>query len=115
MPSLSLQGTVETAIDLEPKARVQLLKDLREIAVKRAKIKQLEKEIKVANDKVEAVREESGMDSFEIDGFTVTLVAPVREVLNEQRLIALGCKVEWLKKATEQVPSQPYTKVTAPK
>jgi hypothetical protein len=115
MPGLSLQGTVGTEVQLEPKQRVALLKDLRLQEQKRQTVKKLEAEIAEIKSRIEAVREESGMDSFGIDGYTVTLVAPVRDVLNQKKLVALGCKTEWLEKATEKVPSTPYTKVTAPK
>ena len=115
MPALSLVGTVANEVQLAPKARVQLLKDLRLHAKLAQQIKDLEAQQKELKARVEAVREESGLDKFEIDGFNVTLVAPVRNVLNEKRLIALGCKVEWLEKATEQVPTTPYVKITAPK
>ena len=115
MPGLSLQGTVATEIQLAPKERVQLLRELKLWAQKKAAIKKLEAEAKELNAKIEALREESGLDTFEIDGYNVTLVAPVRSVLNEKRLIALGCKAEWITKAVEQVPSTPYTKITVPK
>lgn len=115
MAGIALQGTVENEVRLSPTQRVQLLKDLREFAKAKAQIKALEKKAADLNAKVDAVREAEGLDKFEIDGFSVTLVAPVRDVLDQKKLISLGCKVEWLTKATEKVPSQPYTKITAPK
>lgn len=115
MPALTLQGTVENSVQLAPAARVQLLKDLRLFAKKKAEIKKLEAEAKALNAKVDALREAEGLDKFEIDGFSVTLVAPVREVLDKQKLVALGCKVEWLTKATVSTPTEPYTKITSPK
>ena len=115
MPAISLQGTVTTEVQLAPKQRVALLKELRLRAQKKAEIAKLEAEVKDLTAKVEEVREELGLDTFEIDGHTVTLVAPVREVLNTKTLVSLGCKAEWLTKATEKVPSKPYTLITAPK
>jgi len=94
---------------------VALLKDLREYARIGQQIKALEERKKEVNAKVDAVREAEGLDKFEIDGFSVTLVAPVREVLDKQKLVALGCKVEWITRATESVPTKPYTKISAPK
>jgi hypothetical protein len=115
MPSLSLQTVTEGTLQLEPRARVALLKDLREHARIKAQIKALEAKAVMMVERIESVRDEAGVDAFEIDGFKVAIVAPVRDVLDKQKLVALGCKVEWLTKATEQVPSKPYTKVTAPK
>ncbi len=115
MPGLSLQGTVEQTAQLTTAQQVKLRKDLKLKAQLDQQIKELEAKKKSAVGRIDAVREEAGLDSFELDGFTVTLVAPVREVLDQKKLIALGCKVEWLQKATEKVPSTPYTKVTAPK
>lgn len=115
MAGVSLQGTVSEQVQLAPAARVQLLKDLRAFAKVSADIKALEKKKADLNTKVDALREVEGLDKFEIDGFSVSLVAPVREVLDKQKLVALGCKVEWLTKATEQVPTKPYTKITPPK
>jgi hypothetical protein len=115
MPGIALQGTVGTEVQLEPKTRVALLKDLKLYEQKCAMIKKLEKEKDTLKAKIEGVREETGLDTFEIDGFNVTLVAPVRDVLNQKKLIALGCKTEWLEKATEKIPSTPYTKISVPK
>jgi hypothetical protein len=112
---LALVGTVSNEVRLEPRQRVALLRDLRTRQELDQQIKALETKKKELTERVEAVREESGLDTFEIDGFTVTLVAPVRQVLNEKKLLSLGCKIEWLKKATEAVPSTPYTKISAPK
>lgn len=115
MAGISLQGTVGTEVQLAPKTRVALLKDLRLHASVKASIKKLEAQAAEINARVDAVREAEGLDKFEIDGFNVTLVAPVRDVLDQKKLVALGCKVEWITKATEKVPTKPYTKITAPK
>jgi hypothetical protein len=112
---IALQGMVEQTAQLTTAQQTKLRKDLKLKAKLDREIKLLEAQKKEAVDRIEEVREESGLDSFELDGFTVTLVAPVRDVLNQKKLIALGCKIEWLEKATEKVPSTPYTKVTAPK
>lgn len=115
MAGVSLQGTVTEQVQLAPAARVQLLKDLRAFAKAKADIKVLEAKAALLNAKVDALREAEGLDKFEIDGFSVTLVAPVREVLDKQKLVSLGCKVEWLTKATSSEPTKPYTKITPPK
>jgi len=115
MTGIALQGTVSNEVQLAPKTRVALLKDLRAHAKLKQQIKDLEAQAKALNDRVNAVREAERLDKFEIDGFSVTLVAPVREVLDKQKLVALGCKIEWLTKATEKVPTAPYCKITAPK
>lgn len=115
MPGIALMGTTTTEVQLAPKQRVQLLKDLRLRAQKKAAIAKLEAEVKDLTASVEMVREESGLDTFEIDGYTVTLVAQVRDVLDYKKLVALGCRTEWLEKATVKTPSKPYTLITAPK
>jgi hypothetical protein len=113
--ALSLMGTVEQSVQLTTAQQVKLRKELKLKAQYDREIKALEAKKKAAVAAISVIREESGLDTFELDGFTVTLVAPVREVLDHKALIALGCKVEWIEKATKLVPTEPYTKVTAPK
>jgi hypothetical protein len=113
--AISLVGTVEQTVTLTTAQQIKLRKELREYAKLSVQIKELEAKKKAANAKIAEVREEAGLDTFELDGFSVTLVAPVREVLDHKKLIALGCKLEWLEKATVLTPTAAYTKVTAPK
>jgi hypothetical protein len=61
------------------------------------------------------LRESTGEDALSIDGFSLALVQPVRKVLNQEKLIALGCAVAWIEESTELKPSKPYEKIVVPK
>jgi hypothetical protein len=113
--ALLLTGTVSQEAQLTTAQQVKLRKDLQLKAKLDKEIKALEAKKAEAVARVNAVREEAGLDTFELDGFTVTLVAAARKVLDHKKLVSLGCKLEWLEKATEMVPSTPYCKITVPK
>lgn len=115
MAKVSLQGTVTVGVDLTIEQKVKLRKSLQTKAKLDQEIKALEAKKAAVVAEVAAIREETGLDTFEFEGFNVTLVAPLRKVLNYKKLVALGCKLSWLTKATEDVPSEPYVKITAPK
>ena len=113
---MSLTATVSTTrqIKLAPSLRTKLLRELRAYAAVKEQIAALEH----AKDKHKAVigrlRDDTGEQSIKLDGFTVTLVAPVRSVLNKQKLIALGCAAEWIEESTELKPGKAYDKITLP-
>ena len=114
MPTLTATVTTTKDIVLKPALRRKLMTELRAYAAIKDQIAILEH----AKDKHKAVigalRDDTGEQSIALEGFKVTLVAPVRSVLNKQKLIALGCAAAWLEEATEQKPGRAYNKITLP-
>lgn len=115
-----LQQTVEP--DLAPEPDTQLTPTqqtlMRQVC---REYQQLDAQIKVLTEKRDAkktrlgqIRDEAGVQSLQFEGWKVTLVGGLRKVLNKKKLIALGCRKEWLDEAEELKPSKPYEKITAP-
>lgn len=113
---MSVTATVTTTkeIVLKPTVRRKLLTELKAYAALKADMDALKHAMDKKKATIGAIREETGEDSIELEGFKVSLVAPVRSVLNKQRLISLGCAAAWLEEATETKPARAYTKVTVP-
>lgn len=114
--SASTTATVSTTreVRLTARQRNELRASLRIYAELSAQIKALELAKAKAKDKADQVREDLGEQSIELDGFTVTLVAPVRKKLNEKKLIAQGVTMAQIEMATDHVLVRPYTKITVP-
>lgn len=116
MPTVSQMATVTTSkeIKLKPSIRTRLMKELRVYAELKGQLDAL----KLAMDKHKGVigqlRDETGEQSIKIEGFTVSLVAPMRSVLNHKKLISLGCAATWIEEATETKPSKSYEKISCP-
>lgn len=112
MPTLTTTQTATTEVTIAP----ALLKKLRlQVAVYQklaAEKKSIEAKMDAAKNAIEEVREQTDEISVNVDGTTITRVAPVRSVLNKTRLFALGCAPAWLNEAMELKPSKPYTKIT---
>ena len=115
--ALTTNATVSTTkeIRLEPSLRRKLLLRLKTWQSLDQQIKALELAKKKLSTEIGGLRDETGELSVELEGFTVTLVAPVRKVLNERKLISLGCAAAWIQEATDNVPSRSYNKITPPR
>lgn len=115
--ALATNATVSTTkeIRLDPSLRRKLLTKLKTWQTLDQQIKALELAKKKMNKEIGTLRDETGEMSVQLEGFTVTLVAPVRKVLNEQKLISLGCAAAWIQEATDNVPSRAYDKITPPR
>ena len=113
---LSTTATVSTTkeVKLEPNLARQLRMKLREYQAVADQLKTLEHAKDKLKDQIGLLRDETGEMSVSLDGYTVTLVAPERKVLNHKKLIALGCAAAWIEGATEIKLSKAYTKITPP-
>lgn len=114
--ALKPTATVTTTkqIVLAPKVRKQLLTQLREYAGHKAARDAADAAMNTCKASIGKLRESTGEDAIELDGFKVSRVQQVRKVLNHQKLIAAGCAVAWIEEATENKPSKAYEKVTCP-
>lgn len=113
--STKATATVTREINIKPKTLQALRTKLREYAGLKAQLDALEEKLVARKAEIGELRESTGEDALEIDGFKLALVQPVRSVLNQEKLISLGCAVSWIEQATEHKPSTPYEKVTCPK
>ena len=64
--------------------------------------------------KVGDLRNETGEQSVELEGFRVTLVAPTRKKFNAKTFVKLGGDIDIYNQANEEVLSKPYEKITLP-
>lgn len=104
----------EVDTDLTPGQQLSIRQVCRDYQLLDQQIKQLEQQREAKKVRLGELRNEVGVISLFFEGFKVTLVGGVRQVLNKKRLIALGCKQAWLEEATEAKASKPYEKVTLP-
>lgn len=108
------EATVEADTTLTPAQQTLVRQTCREYQALDAQIKVLEAKRDTKKTQLGQIRDAAGVISLQFEGFKVTLVGGVRKVLNKKKLIALGCKKEWLEDAEELKPSKPYEKVTLP-
>lgn len=118
MPGLSTQplATVTTTqtITLKPALRTKLLRELREyeqLALQQHKLKLLLAQKKSI---IGTLRNQTGEQSLSLEGYTVTLVAPLKSKLNKQRFVSLGGSLAMLEEATELKPAKPYDRISCP-
>jgi len=122
MPKISITATVQqtTTVKLKPNTRQMVLARVEENASLSKQIKALEARQSRLKKEVHELFIKDGqgkalLDGVDIDGHKVTLVCASRDVLDKAKLVELGCEPEWIAEATENVPNEPYLKITAPK
>lgn len=101
-------------VTIKPTLRRKLLVELAQCQKLRAEMKALEAQLDKHKGKIEELRDETGYQSVSLEGFTVSLVAPLRSTLDKQRLIAQGVTMAQIENATVVKPTKPYTKITYP-
>lgn len=118
MPTLEMNATVTATttqtIKLKPTVRKKLLASLKIYSELRTQIKALEHALDKHKDIVSQLREETGEQSLSLEGYTVTLVAPLRSKLEPAKLIALGVSMETIQAATTVKPTKAYVKISVP-
>lgn len=107
--------TVTKEIAIKPKTLQKLRLELKSYAGLKAQLDSIQTQMDEKKASIGELRESTGEDKLSIDGFSLALVQPIRQVLNHQKLIELGCAVAWIEEATESKPSTPYEKITVPK
>lgn len=114
MPKLS--QTIETrgVAKIEPKLRKQIVQKLAEYVRLSTQAKALKVAVKELTEQIGKLRDETGEMSIGVDGFKITLVAGETSKINPKKLIALGCRPEWIEQATETKPKKSYNKITVP-
>lgn len=112
--SLSITATQTTQVQIKPALKRRLMTELVAYTQLAGKRKAIDAEMKKHTAAVEAIQTELGESKLEVDGYKATLVAPVRQVLDKKRFVALGGRLDLLEKATSGVPSKAYVKISAP-
>lgn len=116
-PTLTTSATVEVA--LEPRLKAQLRVKCHRIAEINRQLAALKKEAETIKDDVEGMFVEADevdalINGVNLDGFKVKMVCGKTSRLDKKKLVALGCKPEWLEKATKTTDNKPYVRITPP-
>lgn len=112
MPTVTC--TTQTEVKISPSIQKRLRTELTAYAALRTELKSIEAKMDASKAKIEAVREETGEQKLEIDGYSVCIVAPIRKKFNPKKFVSLGGDLEIYRQAEENVTSKPYCKVTCP-
>lgn len=112
--ALSLTTHQVTEVALKPALKLKLLKRLKVYATLRENLKAIEAAMDKEKAEIGSLREEAGVQTLKIEGFSVTQVTNIRSSLNKMKLIAMGCTTEMLDDATDHKPGRPYEKISVP-
>ena len=113
-----LSTTVETVqeVSLKPAIQKKLRTALTEITNLSVTIKEMQAELDAQKAIVEGIREDTGLTSFNYEGYTVTKVTGDTKYVDFDWLISEGILSPSQKEmATKYKPKKPYTLVTIPK
>lgn len=117
MPKLAQTATVTTSqeIRLAPALRKKLLTAFRTYAA----LNDQKKVLSAAMDKQKGIiaelREETGEQKLQLEGFTTTLVCPLRNVFDEKLFVSNGGDLAIYNNSFKTVPSKAYEKVSVGK
>jgi hypothetical protein len=111
--------TTTTEVALAPRVRARVRTELTQYTELQQQIAALEAkkdEIKASVQQIfkDADEEDALVDGVEVDGYKVKLVAGSSSRLDKKKLVTLGCKPEWITKATKTTPNKPYVRIDAP-
>lgn len=114
MPRLETQvtTTVKNEVKLSPRVRRTLLVNLKEYAALKTQRDAIDHAMVKHKTVVGGILDESGAKSLELEGFRTTIVAPVREVLDEKMLITLGVPPDVIQQAKVKRETTPYVKIS---
>ncbi len=118
MPAIKQEANVTVStkkeIRLEASVRRKLLTELKTYQNLHAQKKALELAMDKIKSKVAAIRNETGEQSLELEGFKVTLVAPTRKKFNPKTFVKLGGDIDIYNQANEETLVTPYEKISLP-
>ncbi len=117
MPKLATTATVKTVteVKIDPRLRKKLLTDMKAYCQLSAERAALDARMDALRGKISDLRDETGETSLNIDGYTTTVVMPIRKVFDEKAFVLNGGDLQVYNNSMKDVPSKPYEKVTAPK
>ncbi len=112
--ALTVTTTQTTTVELKPALKTKLLKRLKVYADLRAQLKSIEAEMDAEKTSIGLLREEAGVNSLALEGYTVTQVCGLRKILDHKKLIAMGVTIGMIEEATDTKPNRPYEKISCP-
>lgn len=107
--TVALKPTTRTMIKARAEEHARLAKTIREATARQKRIRTEVEELFVKDKQGRALA-----DGTELDGFRFKMVTGSTKKLNRDVLIELGCDPDWIAEATEETPSTPYVKISAP-
>ena len=116
MPTLEATVTATTTqtVQLKPALRRKLLNELKAYAGLRLQLKTIEEQMDKHKEVIGAIRDETGEQAIELEGYRVCLVAPIRKKFDAKKYVTLGGDLDIYNAANVDTPSKPYDKVTCP-
>lgn len=114
MPSLAATTTQTVEVRLKPSVRRLLLNELQAYATLHAHIKELEEQEKGLVANIRAIREETGEEALELEGFKIRNVPGQVSYLDKQLFVQLGGSLEQLANATRSKPKKAYERISVP-
>lgn len=116
--ALAATTTTTTEVKLKPAVKAKLLKKLKVFAELRAQIKTLEAAADKEKADIRVIREEVGVETLKVDGYTTTNVTNTRQdsLRFREALIEMGVTTDMLDEAKERSlkAGRPYEKITVP-
>ena len=106
--------TTTTVVKLAPALKRKLLTTVKTYAGLKGQRDTLDHAMKGHRKDVEELMEEAGESKLAIDGYKVSIIAPVRRTLDVKRLISLGVSADVIERAWVETPQAPYVKISAP-
>ena len=116
MPTLetTVTATTKQDITLTPSIRRKLITELKLYQELRLQLKTIEHAIDRHRNLIGQIRDDTGEQSIALEGFTVTLVAPVRKKFDAKKYVLLGGDLEIYNAANVDTPSKAYDKISCP-
>ena len=116
MPTLTqtVVATTTTQVKIAPALKRKLTTSLRTYAGLQSQRDAIDAAMKKCRSGVEDVLGDIGESSVKVDGFSTTLVAPVRTTIDEKLLIANGVTTDQIAASKVQKATTPYVKITCP-
>ena len=112
MPRLETAATVTKELQLAPQIRRKLLQEFRLYGALKTQLDAIKSAMDKHKGVIAALRDETGEMSLSLEGFSTTLVAPIRKKFNPKRFVSDGGDLAIYNAAMEDVPVRPYEKIT---
>lgn len=114
MPALTATVSTTQEVKLAPKLRAKLMKDLRAYQALDLTLKETKAKMDALKASIEESREETGEQKVSLEGFAISLVAPIKKTFNPKLFVAEGGDLAIYNASFEDKPVKAYTKVTVP-
>lgn len=110
----TVTATTTHTVTIKPMLRRKLLSELKAYAELKANVKVLEHAMEGHKTTISAIREVTGEDAIELDGFKVTHVTPTRTTLSKEKLLQAGVTMAQIEAATETKAIKAFDKISIP-